>query len=115
MPLELLPDLRRAFPETEFVEFDAAEDLEAEVRDGGLALIDAVKGLDRVRLITDVDAIAQSKTYTMHDFDLGMTLKLMKKMGMLKRVLIFGVPVGYAKGKAMKELSELLRASLPRT
>lgn len=108
LPLELLPDLQREFPNLEFVEFDAAEDLEKEVRDGELLIIDSVKGLDRVRLITDIGCISTSKIYTMHDFDLGMTLKLLKKMGMLKGVKIFGVPTSYGKKKAMKELKKLL-------
>ncbi|MDO8339567.1 MAG: hypothetical protein Q7T16_02820 [Candidatus Burarchaeum sp.] len=109
LPLELLPDLRKEFPSTEFVEFDAAEDLEKEVRDGGLLIIDVVKGLEKVALITDINSIAENKIYTMHDFDLGLTLKLLKKMGMLERVKIFGVPVGYGKRKAMKELEALLK------
>ena len=108
LPLELLPDLQKEFPSIEFVEFDAAEDLEKEVRDGGLLIIDAVKGPGKVALITDIDSIAENKIYTMHDFDLGLTLKLLKKMGMLESVKIFGVPTGYGKRKAMKELKELL-------
>jgi hypothetical protein len=112
LPLELLPDLRKEFPSVEFVEFDAAEDLEKEVRDGGLVIIDSVKGLKKVALITDIDSIAENKIYTMHDFDLGMNLKLLKKMGMLESVKIFGVPTGYGKKKALKELTDLLRANL---
>ena len=112
LPLELLPDLRKEFPSVEFAEFDAAEDLEKEVQDGGLLIIDSVKGLKKVALVTDIDSIAENKIYTMHDFDLGMTLKLLKKMGMLESVKIFGVPMGGEKKKALKELTDLLRANL---
>lgn len=110
LPLELLPNLRRTFPEIEFVEFDAAEDLENEGE--GLVIIDTVKGVRKTVLITDVDSIGQSSIYSMHDFDLGITLKLLKKMGLVKSVRIFGVPVGYDKETALKELEGLLRANL---
>ena len=110
LPLELLPDLRREFPEFEFVEFDTAEDLENEGEE--LWIIDAVKGVEKVVLVTDVNSIHESGRYTMHDFDLGITLKLLKKMGMLKRVWIFGVPADYDKVRAMDELKNLIKKEL---
>jgi len=110
LPLELMPDLRRRLPQFEFAEFDAAEDLEKEGEE--LVIIDTVKGIDRVVLITDIDSIAESRIYSMHDFDLGATLKLLKKVGILKGVRIFGVPMDYSKEKALKELEGMLKSSL---
>ena len=110
LPLEILPMLREEFPEYEFAEFDAAENLEEEGEE--LTIIDAVRGIEKVTLISDVDALSESKRYTMHDFDLAITLKLLRKMNIVKSILIFGVPVGYGKLKAFEELKALIRANL---
>ncbi|RLG20325.1 hypothetical protein DRN67_00275 [Candidatus Micrarchaeota archaeon] len=110
LPPKLLPKLRKEFPELEFVEFDAAENLESEGEE--LAIIDSVKGIERVRIIESIDSLYESKRYSMHDFDLAITLKLLKKMSLVKRVRIFGVPAEYDEGRAFAELKALIKASL---
>ena len=39
-----------------------------------------------------MDKIVTGKVYSLHDFDLGFNLKLMKKTGTLKDVNIIGIP-----------------------
>ena len=102
LPLSLIGELRSAFPEMEFKEFDPNENLEKEGRD--LNIIDSVEGLGHVALITDIDSIKTSRLYSMHDFDLGYSLKLLKKMHYIDTVRIFGVPMKISKGKALEEL-----------
>ena len=93
-----------------FKEFDPNENLEHEGRD--LNIIDAVEGIDRVTLITDIDAIKQPKVVSMHDFDLGYSLKLLKKMGYIDSVRIFGVPMKIRKEDAVEQLAALISANL---
>lgn len=108
LALKILPELRKRFPLIEFVEFDAVEDLEAQGRD--LLILDVVAGLPKVTLISDLDQLqlVQSKRMSMHDFDLGQSLGLMKAARMLDSVKIIGIPMGYAEEKAVEEAAVLL-------
>jgi Ni,Fe-hydrogenase maturation factor len=108
IPVRLLPDLRKAFPKFEFEEIDGVENIEDEGRD--LVIIDSATTIKKVEIITDLDSIRLEKIYTMHDFDLGITLKLLKKMGKIDSVLIFAVPQKYPMKKALAELIEKLKS-----
>lgn len=110
LPLKLVPDLQKAFPQIQFKEIDSAEQVEDEGRD--LVIIDAVSGIKKVEVITDLESIQLEKIYTMHDFDLGITLKLLKKVGKLDSALIFGVPLHYPKSKALGELEKSIRTHI---
>jgi hypothetical protein len=93
LPLKLLPRLKKLFKEIEFVELDPTENLPEEEN---LVLIDSVVGIDKVRVLTleDLDKVELSPRNSVHDFDLGFQLKLMKKLGKVKDVKIIGVPAG---------------------
>ena len=106
LPIKLLPQLQKAFPRIEFKEIDSAEQVEDEGLD--LVIIDAVSGIKKVEAISDLDSIQLEKIYTMHDFDLGITLKLLKKMRKIDSALIFGVPLHYPKKKAYVELVKMI-------
>ncbi len=108
--LRILPALRRRFPVAEFKEFDAAEDLEKEGRD--LIIIDSAVGISRVLLIEDLGALESGKIYSMHDFDLSLTLKLLKKMGAIDSVRIIAVPASLPLRKAVSGCSRLLSSLL---
>jgi len=108
LPLRLLPALRRRFKSLEFVEFDAAENLENEGRD--LVILDTAKGPDRVVLLEGIDKVETGKIHSMHDFDLALTLKIMRKMGLLDSVRIIAVPAGYQEKKALEETCALVSA-----
>ena len=104
LPLKLLGRLRKKFPSVDFKEFDTTEDL----NDRELDIVDTVKGIKKVELIEDVDKIITDKIYSMHDFDLGQTLKLMKKMKMIDNVRILGIQMGMKEDKAFLELCKLI-------
>lgn len=110
LPLRLLSRLRARFPEIEFKEFDPNENIESEGRN--LNIIDTVEGIKKVTMITSIDRIQSPKIYSMHDFDLGYSLKLLKKLGYLDSVRIFGIPMGASEGKAFKQLEREIIASL---
>jgi len=106
LPLKLIDKLRKEFPLLEFKEFDTVEDMELEKE---LNIIDTVKGIKRVELIEDIDKIITDKIYSMHDFDLGYNLKLSKKMKMIDKVRIFGVPMRISEREAFKSLKKLIK------
>jgi Ni,Fe-hydrogenase maturation factor len=110
MPLKLLASLRKRFPEIEFKEFDPNDDLESEGKT--LNIIDTVEGIDKVTLITDIDSIHLQKIYSMHDFDLGYSLKLLKKLKYLDSVRIYGIPMKISKKAALEQLAPLISSSL---
>jgi hypothetical protein len=109
-PLRLIPRLRMAFPELEFKEFDPNENMEGEGRN--LNIIDAVEGIDKVTLLTNIDSIKTQRIYSMHDFDLGYNLKLLKKLNMIDGVRIFGVPMKIGDDEAYHQLVDLIRSML---
>ncbi len=104
LPIKFLPRLREAFPSFDFVEIDPTENFPEEEH---LVIVDTIINATQVIVWTDVNAIKSSPSYSLHDFDLGMTLKLMKKMGKLKQVTIFGVPPGQS-GRSEKEIFQQL-------
>jgi Ni,Fe-hydrogenase maturation factor len=110
LPLKLIKKLRERFPYIEFKEFDPNENLENEGRT--LNIIDTVETIEKVTLITDIEKIKTEKLYSMHDFDLGYTLKLLKKLNYIDDVKIFGIPMKIDKEKAIQQLTELITASL---
>lgn len=71
-------------------------------------IIDAVKGIDRVRLITEADLLEVKKRLSMHDYDLGMHLTLLKKIHPELRLRIIGVPIGSKPDEVMPEITRLL-------
>jgi Ni,Fe-hydrogenase maturation factor len=112
LPLKLIDDLKQRFGDIEFIEFDPTEEnLEKEGRN--LNIIDTVEGIDRVVLLNDIEKIKTQKVYSMHDFDLGYNLKLLKKLGSIDSVRIFGVPMNIGKKEALGQLVELISANLP--
>jgi len=110
LPVRLIGRLRERFPGIDFKEFDPSENLEEEGRE--LNIVDAVEGIMKVALITDIDVIRTQKAVSMHDFDLGHSLKLLKKLGYIDRVKIFGVPMKMEEEKALEQLCALIRSNL---
>lgn len=105
LPLKLIKKLKKEFPKIQFKEFDTVEDLEPEKE---LNIIDTVKGIKKVEIIEDLDKIITNKIYSLHDFDLGYNLKLLKKMNMIKKIRIFGIPESMNEKEAFQELCKLI-------
>jgi len=112
VPLMLIPKLKKEFPDIDFVEFDSIEDIENEC--SIIYILDSIENIDKVTIIKDIDRIEISKhLYTMHDMDLGYTLKLMKKVNMIDEIVIFGIPIkGITKSEILNQLKEKIRSTL---
>lgn len=112
LPIQLLPNLREGFREVEFVEIDPTENFPEE---DNLIIIDTVINTDRVRILKDVSKIESQPNYSLHDFDLGFNLKLMKKLGKVKEVNIIGVPPNYNEKEALREIKEIIPSLLSKS
>lgn len=112
LPLELIPYLTKKFPEIEFKEFDSVEDLQNE--GSVIYIIDSVENIENVTIIYNIDQIEISNNfYTIHDMDLGYMLKLMKKVNMIDKVIIFGIPINtLSKIEILNQLEEKIRSIL---
>lgn len=75
---------------------------------GELTIIDAVKGLKKIQVIRDIDRLNDTKTLTMHDFDLGTILKLLKETGQINKIKIIGIPYNMNKEEAKKKIISFL-------
>ncbi len=106
LPLGVMGKLQEKFPKIEFVLLDAAENI-PEKED--LLILDTVFGIKTVKVLEDLEVFVQNKKLTMHDCDLGFQLLVMKKMGLLGKVKIVGVPPEYEEGKACKAVGRALR------
>ena len=106
VPIELKKDLEKSLPDFEFIVQDPNENLKPKNKE--LIIIDTVEGIDKIMIFTDIDKIENSPKYSMHDFDLGFNLKLLQKIGRLKKITIFGVPMKIKKQAALTQLVNLI-------
>lgn len=111
--LRILPRLRKRFPEIDFVEFDAAENLEGEGRN--LCILDSAVGIRKAAVFDGIGSLAGGRAVSMHDFDLALTLKLLMKMGRISSVLIIAVPSLLSEKAALAQVCRLLSSSLSKS
>ncbi len=91
-PLQMLPQLREAFPDIDFCVEDPEElDLPEEGLEEWI-IIDTVKGLPHVAEVP-LEKLVAAPRLTAHDFDLGSYLMLAKKLRPGLVVRIIGVPM----------------------
>ncbi|OGH77935.1 MAG: hypothetical protein A2469_03145 [Candidatus Magasanikbacteria bacterium RIFOXYC2_FULL_40_16] len=107
LPIQLQPELEKIFPDINFVAMDPNENLRPENKE--LIIIDTAVGIDHVTILDDIDKIELSPQYSLHDYDLGFNLKLLKKLGQLEKITIFCVPPDINKKQALEELVNLIR------
>lgn len=103
LPIKLVPKLQERLPSINFIIQDPNENTKPSEK-GALIIIDTVMGINEVIVINDIEKLKTDKIYSMHDFDLAFNLKLLKKIGKLKKVTIFGVPSKINKKIALEQL-----------
>lgn len=110
LPLKLTPQLKKSWPEFNFVVTDPNENLKPV--NGELIIIDTVINIQKVTLFNDLNKIQLNQIYSLHDFDLAFNLKLLQKLGQLNKVTIFGLPPHLSQHKALKQLNQLIARTL---
>ncbi|MEE9525519.1 MAG: hypothetical protein V3V78_02830 [Candidatus Woesearchaeota archaeon] len=89
-------------PNYKFIKCNSVNDiLESK---GDLIIMDVVKDIKQVKIITDIDQLKANKLYSLHDFDLGFFLKLLKETGKIKTIKIIGIPQTGNKEKIKQEI-----------
>lgn len=79
-----------------------------------LIIIDVVKGIDEIKVIRNLDLLKTSASTTLHDFDLGKTLKLLTSLDRLGKVFVIGIPYGKKiKKNDIKKITQLLSLNIP--
>ena len=100
---KLLPFLKTKFPKINFIHADPTGNWWK--GDKNLVIIDTVDGIDKVTEFTSFEKIQATQSLTVHDYDLYMDLKLMKKIGKIESFKIIGIPDNIK----MAELSEVIQ------
>ena len=113
LALKIMPMLQKNFPDLEFIEFDSTEELENFGQN--LFIIDVAQpNFNEVKeLVLDSDdsfnQLANNKIYSMHDFDLGFNLKLLKKMNRINSARIICLPFNLKEKEALAQSQLILR------
>lgn len=96
LALSVAERLEKDFLDVEFVHQDPNE----EIKEDNLIILDVAEGIDKVMIIDDINKLDVGKRVSLHDFDIAFSLKLMKKIGLVKKIKIIAIPVNYDIEKA---------------
>lgn len=91
----------------EFIFCDSPENL-LENNIEKLYIMDVVKDLNEVRIIKDIDKIRLNSIVSLHDFDLGYFLKMMKGLGRINDIVIIGLPMKGNKEKIKNNIIKIM-------
>jgi len=91
LPVQILPELKKIFPQVSFSHLDPYEfDLPP---DNPWIIIDTVQGLKKVSLLKPEQISTAASRTTLHDFDLTWQLKLIQKVKKNTAIHIIGIPM----------------------
>ena len=107
LPLKILPELQKNFPEIKFEIKDPNEEWETPEE---LTIIDTVLGIEEVKIFEDLKNFSKAPNVSLHDFDAYSNLKYLEKLGRLKKIKIIGIPPIISQEKAVKEISKILKS-----
>jgi Ni,Fe-hydrogenase maturation factor len=96
--------LKNDFVGVEFIVCDEPSEI-LEHADGAI-ILDVVKGIDHVQFIDD-DLLKDRNLYTLHDFDLGFFIKLVRSIGEPK-TKILGLPYGKSAQSLLGDVKRML-------
>jgi len=105
LPVKLIPDLQKNYPDFSFVLKDPNEEWDVPEN---LTIIDTAIGLEKMTVFDDLDSFVNAPRLSMHDFDALANLRFLKKLGKLKNIKIIAVPPGMNKDEALEEIGKLL-------
>ena len=109
LPAKIIPFLQKQLPEIDFMVFDPAEEFPDDSRD--IILIDTVIGLKKVTVYYEFKSFKNSPKNSLHDFDLPLSLGLLKKLGKIEKVTIIGIPPEGSKKKISNQIVGLLKST----
>lgn len=106
LALKIAKRLEKEIPNVEFKEFDTMENLEKEGKK--IIIVDVVEGLRKVKIIDNLNILKKNKIFSLHDFDLSYELELLKKLKLIEKFKIIGIPPDLEENKILKQVKEIL-------
>lgn len=107
LAFRLVPHLQKLLPHAEFIHQDPQEQI-MPLNEPIWWIIDVVKNISEVKLISDLDQIKEVKRVTLHDYDLATELKLIKKIYSDIIIKIVGVPSQGEVEKIAKQVASII-------
>jgi len=92
LAIKLLPLLQARLPQFLFSQQNPLEECTPPANQKIWWIIDVVKNLKQVKLITNLDQLKSTRQLSLHDYDLGMQLALIKKINSKLEIKIIGLP-----------------------
>jgi len=88
--IKLIPWLKKKYPGAEIKIEDPSEGLKPAE---DWLIVDTCRGIDKPTEFKDLDKFESVRRVIVHDYDLAMELKLLKKLGKIKKLKILAMPV----------------------
>jgi len=104
--IKLLPQLKKTFPQHQFIYQDPTEDLI--IPKDEWWILDMAEGIDKITVFNNLDQFTHKQSTSVHDYDLYMELKLNEKLGRLPKLKIIAVPLEWEKEKILSKLKKHL-------
>jgi len=108
LPIILYKELKGKIPNVEFVNCESPNEILDYSDYDKIFILDVVKGIKHVSVIEDFDQLKDRKIFTLHDFDLGLFLKLISKVKKIKNLKIIGIPIDHDKNEAKTKVKKIL-------
>lgn len=105
LPLNILPQLQKKLPDTEFIVKDPNEEWDLPKH---LTIIDTIHDLKKITTFTSLKDFAIVPRLTMHDFDLLTNLRWLSKLNKLPPFTIIGIPLKEKEDAAIKKIVSIL-------
>lgn len=87
--IKLIPSLKKKYPGAEIMIEDPAGGLEP--ADDWL-IVDVCQGINKITEFEDLDKFESLRRVSVHDYEVATELKLLKKLGKIKKLKILAVP-----------------------
>lgn len=107
LPLEILPELNKEFPNITFELKDPNEEWDIP---NNLIIIDTVVGIKKITVYNDILKFDNAPRVSMHDFDAFANIRLLMKLGKIDKIKIIGIPVNISKKKAISEIVMIINS-----
>jgi len=105
LPLKILPELKKLFPEIDFVTKDPNEDWDDV---GDITIIDTVVGITDVKVFNSLKDFSRAPRFSLHDFDAYTNLVMLEKLGKIKKVTIIGISPDTSEKATLKEVGKII-------